>query len=131
MPLRSILAILFALAAAAVCVRLGFWQLDRLEERRAHNAIVLERIDAEPVGVSELGTDTTGILYRRVRLEGEYDFEHEVALTGRSRDGSPGVHLITPLKIPGATRPVLVNRGWVYSPDASRVDFVAWRTSPT
>ena len=130
MPLRSIFAVAFALVAAAVCIKLGFWQLDRLAERRAHNAIVLARVDAEPVLVSELGTDTTGIRYRRVRLEGEYDFEHEVALTGRSRDGSPGVHLITPLMVPGADRAVLVNRGWVYSPDAARVDFAAWRTSP-
>ena len=129
MPLRSVFAVVFALAAAAVCVRLGFWQLDRLEERRAHNATVRERIDAEPVRVSELGADTTGIRYRRVRLEGEYDFEHELALTGRSRDGSPGVHLITPLRVPGSDRAVLVNRGWVYSPDAARVDLAAWRTS--
>ena len=130
MPLRSIFAILFALVAAAACVKLGLWQLDRLDERRAHNAIVLARVDADPVPVSALGSDTTGIRYRRVRLDGEYDFEHEFALTGRSRDGSPGVHLITPLRVPGVDRPVLVNRGWVYSPDAARVDLGAWRTSP-
>ena len=129
MPLRSILAILFALAAAAVCVRLGFWQLDRLAERRAHNATVMQRVDAEPVRLEALGSDTAGLRYRRVRVAGEYDFEHELALTGRTRDGSPGVHLITPLRVPGAERAVLVNRGWVYSPDAATVDFAKWRTS--
>ncbi len=130
MPLRSIFAVIFALAAAAVCIRLGFWQLDRLAERRVHNATVLGRVETEPVPITELGADTTGIRYRRVRLQGEYDFEHEVALTGRSRDGSPGVHLITPLRVPGSERAVLVNRGWVYSPDAARVAFAPWRTSP-
>ena len=130
MPLRSIIAVVFAVVAAAVCVRLGLWQLDRLEERQAHNATVLQRIDAEPVSVTELGDDTTGLRYRRVRLTGEYDFEHEFALTGRSREGSPGVHLITPLRVPGAERAVLVNRGWVYSPDAATVDFEQWRTAP-
>jgi phosphoribosylaminoimidazolecarboxamide formyltransferase/IMP cyclohydrolase len=29
--------------AAAVCIRLGMWQLDRLTQRRAQNAIVLAR----------------------------------------------------------------------------------------
>ena len=130
MPLRSIIAVVFAVVAAAVCVRLGLWQLDRLEGRRAHNATVLQRIDAEPVHVGELGDDTTSLRYRRVRLAGEYDFDHEFALTGRSREGSPGVHLITPLRVPGAERAVLVNRGWVYSPDAATVDFATWRTSP-
>ena len=130
MPLRSIVALLFALVAAAVCVRLGFWQLDRLAERRAHNATVMQRAHAEPVRVDELRADTTGLRYRRVRLAGQYDFEHEIALTGRSRDGSPGVHLITPLLLPDSEGAVLVNRGWVYSPDAATVDFARWRTSP-
>lgn len=130
MPLRSIIAVIFAIVAAAVCVRLGLWQLDRLDERRAHNATVLQRVDADPVALAELGADTAAIRYRRVRLSGEYDFEHELALTGRSRDGSPGVHLITPLRVPGSERAVLVNRGWVYSPDAATVDLAKWRTSP-
>ena len=56
MPLRSIFALLFALIAASVCVKLGLWQLDRLEERRAHNATVLSRVDLEPVPIAELGS---------------------------------------------------------------------------
>lgn len=130
MPLRSVVALVIALTVAAVCVRLGFWQLDRLAERRAHNETVLSRLDADPVAVADLPADTAGIRYRRVRLAGEYDFEHELVLTGRSREGSPGVHLITPLRVPGMERPVLVNRGWVYSPDAATVDFMRWQSAP-
>ena len=38
---RDWLGLAGALAAAIVCVRLGFWQLDRLRQRRARNAVVL------------------------------------------------------------------------------------------
>jgi len=40
--------------AAGVCVRLGFWQLDRLEQRRAKNALVLERGTLPPLPMRAL-----------------------------------------------------------------------------
>ncbi|MEY4956304.1 MAG: hypothetical protein RL409_561, partial [Gemmatimonadota bacterium] len=40
--------------AAAVCIRLGMWQLDRLTQRRAQNAIVLARGTMPVVSVSTL-----------------------------------------------------------------------------
>ena len=43
MPRSRPLLALLSLAFAAVCVRLGIWQLDRLAERRAANAAALAR----------------------------------------------------------------------------------------
>src|SRR5207248_11505308 len=37
---RDLIALVGALLVAAACVRLGIWQLDRLHQRRAHNALV-------------------------------------------------------------------------------------------
>ena len=48
-------------------------------------------------------------------------------MTGRTRSGSPGVHILTPLRIPESDTALLVNRGWVYSPDARTVDLTRWR----
>ena len=121
--LFSILAVAFGL----LCVRLGFWQLSRLQERRASNALVAARLDSAVVPRAQLPADTALARFRRVRLTGTYDFDHEIVLSGRSRDGSPGVNLLTPLRVPGSDRAVLVNRGWVYSPDALLVDQPHWR----
>jgi surfeit locus 1 family protein len=66
-----------------------------------------------------------------VTFTGVPDYAHEFALTGRTRNGSPGVNIITPFRIPGRDTVVLVNRGWVYSPDASRVDFARWKEPDT
>jgi surfeit locus 1 family protein len=63
----------------------------------------------------------------RVTIIGRPDYRHEIALTGRTRNGSPGVNIVTPLRIAGTDTAILVNRGWVYSPDASQVDFARWR----
>ncbi len=63
---------------------------------------------------------------RRVVARGVYDFTAERTWPGRSFDGTPGVALITPLRLAdGAV--VLVDRGWVPSPDAFHVDQGAYR----
>jgi surfeit locus 1 family protein len=130
MPRRTLLFAALALAGAALFVRLGFWQLDRLHQRRQRNALIMARIAAAPVAWSALPHDTTA-RYRRVRLVGAPDYDHEIVLVGRSREGSPGVNLVTPLRVSGSDSAVLVNRGWVYSPDATVVDQRRWREGDT
>ncbi|HEX5727608.1 MAG TPA: SURF1 family cytochrome oxidase biogenesis protein, partial [Longimicrobiaceae bacterium] len=58
---------------------------------------------------------------RRARVAGAYDPAGEVLLRGRSHDMRPGVHVVTPLATDGGTV-LLVNRGWVPSPDGATVD---------
>jgi surfeit locus 1 family protein len=110
--------VLVAVVAAAGCVRLGLWQLSRLEERRAFNARLYARFAAPPVPLAALPTDTAESRYRRVALEGTWDTTREVRLVSRTRNGSPGINFVTPLRRAGTDTVVLVNRGWVYAQDA-------------
>jgi surfeit locus 1 family protein len=116
-----------AIITALVFVRLGFWQLSRLAERRTFNAELLSRAQTAPVDFSALPTDTGDAHFRRVALKGTYDFDHEIVVTNRSRNGSPGVNIITPLRIAGSDTAVLINRGWIYAPDGMTVDLKKWR----
>lgn len=125
---RSILAIVIAVLVAAGCVYLGLWQLDRRAQRVAMNELVSARMQVPPArSVDELARDTGAALYRAVELTGTFDFERQIVLTGRTHRGSPGVNLITPLRLAGDDRAVLVNRGWVYASDGATVDSAAWR----
>jgi surfeit locus 1 family protein len=123
---RALSLVVLAVVVAAVCVRLGFWQLSRLRQRRATNAATLARLRAAPVLPNALPADTGAMHYRRVRVAGRPDYAHEVVLANRSRDGSPGVNLLTPVRVAGRDTAVLVNRGWVYSPNAADVDLSRW-----
>jgi surfeit locus 1 family protein len=67
-------------------------------------------------------SDTAGIRFRRLRVSGTPDYEHELILAARSHAGSPGVNLLTPFRIAGRDTAVLVNRGWVYAPDGATID---------
>lgn len=101
-----------AVIVAAACVRLGFWQLSRLSERRQLNAQIQAAMELPPL---TLPTESRNSLtpYRRVIASGTFDMEHEVVLSGRAYEGQPGVHLITPLKLTGSDWIVLVDRGWI------------------
>jgi surfeit locus 1 family protein len=53
------------------------------------------------------------VAYRRVHLQGDLIYEDEILLKNRAREGQPGYHLVTPLKIEGSEWAVLVDRGWI------------------
>ncbi|MEJ2215394.1 MAG: SURF1 family protein [Gemmatimonadota bacterium] len=114
--------------AAAVCVRLGVWQLHRLGERRAHNALMEARMVAPPVALEHVATDTA--VYRRVTLRGVYDDAHAIILANRSRRGLPGVDLLSPLRLADGDV-VLVERGWLPSADAETADITPYARTDT
>jgi surfeit locus 1 family protein len=101
---------------AAVFVRLGFWQLDRLEERRATNATAEMRLSTDAVPLDQLLTEADGDLevleYRRALATGEWDTAEELLIRSQVELGNAGFHVITPL-VGDDGKAVLVNRGWV------------------
>jgi surfeit locus 1 family protein len=122
-PLARRLALLGLLIVAAVFVRLGFWQLGRLEERRAANrAAAAAR--AEPARELGIGPDWTAeeLSERWVEASGEFDHGHEVVIRGQAFQGTPGVLVVTPLRLAASDSAVLVLRGFVPSADAVRAD---------
>ena len=102
-----------ALLVAATCVRLGIWQLDRLEQRRAFNAHYLAMTSAAPLELTSAAQpDLTTMEYRAVTVTGTFDFAHQVALRNRYHGSEYGYHLLTPLILADGTA-VLVERGWI------------------
>jgi surfeit locus 1 family protein len=118
MPRSRPLLVLCLLGFAALCVRLGFWQLDRLAERRASNAALLARRALPEVELPS-ATPADSLDGRPVRATGHYEPRDELVLWGQVFEGVPGVVLVTPLRLAGAgDTAVLVERGFVPSPDA-------------
>jgi surfeit locus 1 family protein len=127
MRVRTALSLAIPLACAVLFVRLGVWQLSRHGERAALNAGLDARLVAPPVPLGNLASDTTDARWIRVTVSGRFRYDLEQVQAGRASEGSPGVHLITPLERDGNDTLVIVTRGWVYSPDASSADLNRWR----
>ena len=115
-----------AIVVAGVCVRLGLWQIDRLGERRARNAEVNDARDRPPLEITGTGFAAESVANRRVTARGVYDYDRERLWRGRTYKGMPGVHILTPLRLSDGSA-VLVDRGFVPSPDAARIDLAAFR----
>ena len=114
---RWILTTLLAIAACAVMVRLGIWQLDRLEKRRAFNERVYAQQTREPfvLDAGTLNLDLSEMEYREVFVTGEFVNADEVVLRNQVYGGRPGFRLFTPLRIAGTDVYVMIDRGFVPS----------------
>src|SRR5512139_1835458 len=115
---KWLLLTLLVFAGTALCIRLGIWQLDRLEQRRAFNA-QFESARARPVLDlnREQPEDIAGMEWRPVKVTGEYDFENQVAVRNQYYGDQYGYHLLTPLRFDSSSgsgqAAVLVDRGWI------------------
>ena len=101
-------------------INLGFWQLNRLDERKAANAVVTNAMKQQPQPLATVlpeGTATTteqvkAADYQPVYVTGTYRADEQVLVTNRTNNGSPGYWVVTPLVLADGTA-VAVNRGWV------------------
>ena len=125
MKARIVAFVALAIGLAALFVRLGFWQLDRLGERQAANDRARDLL-ALPAIPAESLKSVLEQVNRHAIVSGDPDYDREFVHAGRSRNGSPGVHIYTPIRT-GDGDAFLVNRGWVYAADAATVDPSRWR----
>lgn len=126
---RDVVLVAVAGALTIACVGAAIWQFGKLGRRRAQHAIVAARLARPPLPV-ERGTSPDSVHERRIVARGVYDFARERVRPLRSFDGTPGVALITPLRLADGSA-VFVDRGWVPSPDAYHVDLTLYREPDT
>lgn len=96
-----------------VLVGLGFWQLDRADEKTAIRDRYRERGDMPPVDVTDKSLSAEAMDFRQATVRGRYRPEWTIFLDNKILDGTPGYEVLTPLAIDGSRRFILVNRGWV------------------
>ena len=110
---------LLVLAMMIVLARLGIWQLDRLQQRRAANAVLSATLAASPLDLAgaTLEDDLSTLKNRQAMATGTYDLDRQVILIVQNWQGRAGVHLITPLVFADGETAVLVDRGWIPEAD--------------
>lgn len=119
MRVLAVVALITSLMAAGLCVQLGFWQLDRLREKRALNAALQDSERAPARVVAGDPPTAAQAIDRPLQVTGRFDETHQFLLSGRIHEGEPGVEVVTPLRLEGSLTAVLVNRGWLPAADAA------------
>ncbi|MEM7140958.1 MAG: SURF1 family protein [Actinomycetota bacterium] len=108
---KRIISHLFVCSMVVLFVILGFWQLQRLDERKELNVEVRAAIEADPVAVEDLlGTEPRD--HTAALAVGEYLDEHTFLVANRSFETQAGSWLVTPMRLDDG-RIVVVSRGWV------------------
>lgn len=90
---------------------LGFWQLDRAEEKKVLQEHYRLKSKLKPKFIDEISL-SEDLSYTPVLLEGNFDNSRVIFLDNRINNGKVGYDVILPL-ITNKGITVLVNRGWV------------------
>ena len=106
---------LATLVLLSLFVRLGFWQLDRADQKEQRHAQFVHR-QLEPAvdlnGANALLVDKAELLWRNSSVRGRYANDH-IVLDNQVVNELTGYFVFTPFKISGTEKWALVNRGWI------------------
>ena len=114
---------LLAIAAVAVAVGLGVWQLQGWQAKREAESVDLTRLAPVPL-TDVMGPDDPfpgDAVGRPVTLTGQWVPEGTVYVEGKEHDGRSGVWVVTPVAVGGSPDDpaLLVVRGWAPDVDGA------------
>lgn len=129
---RFWLATVGAVLGVAITLSLGFWQWGRAAQKLALQAAIDERksLPALDQGALLATENIASLHHRPVVLRGRWEPRHTVFLDNRQMAGRPGFYVVTPLRLAGSERAVLVQRGWAPRDFVDRERLPAIETPP-
>ena len=112
MSFRYLIPSILIVATIVFLTSLGFWQLDRANEKRAIEA----SIQKANTGIVELITDENRLLekeYYQVRLKGQYLSNKQFIYDNQIVDQVSGYYVLTPFKLENQPSAIIINRGFI------------------
>lgn len=111
---------LLALICIPTLIALGFWQLDRADEKRVIDQGVNDAINKPALALNNANLDELNKeIYRNAVIKGDFDSKMQFLLDNRTHGGLPGYHVISPFLFEHSSNTippkvaVLINRGWI------------------
>lgn len=104
---------LFAAVFVPVMIALGFWQLQRAQEKEALSAAWELRQQQAPVALGDVwNSPARDLAYLPVKLSGAFLEKEYFLLDNRVVDGRFGYEVLGIMRLEDSGRLALVNRGW-------------------
>lgn len=110
----NVLTVTTYIVIVGVLLSLGFWQLNRAEQKKQfleHQQTMQDNGELTMDGATP--DDLATLKYRKVHLTGEYDAAHQFLLDNQHVNGKVGYFVLTPFLIQNSAKAVLINRGWL------------------
>ncbi len=111
---KLLLLSLVAAFFATLGIYLGFWQLDRAAQKEALQSAMEQQANKPPLALHVFLNlkDVNEVLHQRVLLSGSWIAQSTVYLDNRQMDGKVGFFVLTPMRLEGSDKVVMVQRGW-------------------
>ena len=108
-------AVFFIALGVLLGVFLGFWQLNRAEQKREQYESFIVRQAKPPIKLDTLykSKHMKSIIWQRVSATGYFNVDKQFLLDNQVSKGLPGYFVFTPFSVVGESRQFLVNRGWI------------------
>lgn len=102
------------LIVCSTLASLGYWQLERAEEKRIIERNIHHAQTQQIVDLNEATLDSLlNKFYHSAEIKGRYDSQHQFLYDNRTYKGKPGYHVLTPFILENKSIAVLINRGWI------------------
>ena len=97
-----------------IFIKLGFWQLDRADQKKIINMAFVERQNQPPIPLNKeiIQMPIKDIIWHHVTISGEFLNEKNIILDNQVVQEKAGFLIYTPFKILDSNKIILVNRGW-------------------
>jgi protein SCO1 len=119
----SVTITIVSIILAVVMLRCSAWQWERYKEKK----LLVETYKDNTISPAlDFPFDDSreyeykDLLHQKVKVEGHYDFLHQIIISNRKHATGPGFWLITPLRLSGTQKHVLVSRGFIPFADRSK-----------
>lgn len=112
----AIVPAIATLTGFLLLMALGFWQLQRAEEKDALYGSFYQKSQRPPVDLGDVslkGDDREKFLWRKARAWGRYPEDKVFLLDNQVVNGEPGYFVFSAFAIRDRDARVMVNRGWV------------------
>jgi len=112
MSLRFFLPATLITATFAFLVSLGFWQLDRADEKRGIEASI-KKVNNGKVELIVEESSLKNKEYFEVRLQGKYLSDKQFIYDNQIVNQVSGYYVLTPYALEGQSKAILINRGFI------------------
>ena len=108
-------------------IKLGLWQYHKAESKRNIELQYQTSLGKEEAALIDYLDYPEQLQYHKVKVTGWYESQYQILIDNQVEGNQAGFHVVTPLKIDGTNRYVLVNRGWIAG-SANHDDLPAFTT---
>lgn len=109
----KLLSTLMTIVGLCLLIALGFWQLDRAQQKTMILDQYSARSKAKPLQLNKIKSIADKYDFRNIEVSGVFDNAHIFLLDNQFYQHRVGYQVLTPLYPKGDDKVVLINRGWI------------------